>query len=32
VNYLNLAREILQNNGLTKMNEDEKIIETDLEE
>lgn len=30
VNYLNLAREVLQKNGLTRMNEAEKII--DLEE
>jgi chromosome partitioning protein len=32
INYLNLAREILQKNGLTKLGEDEKIIETDIEE
>jgi chromosome partitioning protein len=32
INYLNLAREILQKNGLTKMNENEKYIETDIEE
>jgi chromosome partitioning protein len=32
MNYLNLAREILQKNGLTKMNENEKYIETDIEE
>jgi chromosome partitioning protein len=32
INYLNLAREILQKNGLTKMDENEKYIETDIEE
>jgi chromosome partitioning protein len=32
INYLNLAREILQKNGFTQLSEDEKIIETDIEE
>ena len=32
INYLNLAREILQKNGMTQMDEGEKIIETDIEE
>ena len=32
INYLNLAREILQKNGLTKISTQEKIIETDIEE
>lgn len=32
INYLNLAREILQKNGMTQMGVDEKIIETDIEE
>jgi chromosome partitioning protein len=27
VNYLNLAKEVLQNNGLTKMSNEERIIE-----
>ncbi|MFN3667534.1 MAG: ParA family protein, partial [Sediminibacterium sp.] len=27
INYLNLAKEILQNNGLTKMSNEERIIE-----
>jgi chromosome partitioning protein len=27
VNYLNLAREVLQNNGLTKMDEEDKILD-----
>ncbi len=31
INYLNLAREILQKNDLTKIKTSEKIIETDLE-
>jgi len=31
INYLNLAREILQKNEMTKMNEDEKIIEIENE-
>ncbi|MFN5629548.1 MAG: ParA family protein, partial [Bacteroidota bacterium] len=29
INYLNLAREILQKNGLTQIDENEKIIETE---
>jgi chromosome partitioning protein len=29
INYLNLAREILQKNKLTRINESDKIIETD---
>jgi len=32
INYLNLAREVLQKNGLTKMEDSEKYIETDIEE
>jgi len=32
INYLNLAREILQKNGLTKMSSEDKFIETDIEE
>ncbi len=32
VNYLNLAREILQKNGLTKISNDERMIEVDEEE
>jgi chromosome partitioning protein len=28
VNYLNLAREIMQNNGMTAMDSEDKIIET----
>ncbi|MDQ3191586.1 MAG: AAA family ATPase [Bacteroidota bacterium] len=32
INYLNLAREILQKNQLTRLNESEKIIETDEHE
>ena len=29
INYLNLAREVLQKNGLTQIDENEKIIETE---
>lgn len=32
INYLNLAKEILQRNNLTKMNQEDKIIEMDEEE
>jgi chromosome partitioning protein len=32
VNYLNLAREILQKNGLTKISNEERMIEVDEEE
>ncbi|MCB0507095.1 MAG: AAA family ATPase [Chitinophagales bacterium] len=32
VNYLNLAREILQNNGLTKIASEDKFIEADIDE
>jgi chromosome partitioning protein len=32
VNYLNLAKEILQRNNLTKINQEDKIIEVDEEE
>jgi chromosome partitioning protein len=32
VNYLNLAREILQKNGLTRMNDSEKFIKIEEEE
>jgi chromosome partitioning protein len=32
INYLNLAREILQKNGLTKMSSEDKFIETDIED
>ena len=31
VNYLNLAREVLQKNGLTRMNDSEKFIKIEEE-
>ena len=31
INYLNLARELLQKNGLTRMNDEEKIINVEEE-
>lgn len=31
INYLNLAREVLQKNNLTQMNQDEKVMDTETE-
>jgi len=31
INYLNLAREVLQKNNLTQMNQDEKVMDTETD-